>query len=68
MSVGLLINQSYKQTCAVCDWMSKALLAVLMGSIAITESVGRARAAAELSRMGYHAEAKRLMLESKENE
>ena len=52
MSVGLLINQSYKQTCAVCDWMSKALLAVLMGSIAITESVGRARAAAELSRMG----------------
>ena len=65
MSVGLLINQSYKQTCAVCDWMSKALLAVLMGCIAITESVGRARASAELSRMGYHAEAKRLMLENR---
>ena len=27
-----------------------------------TETVGRARAAAELTRMGYHVEAKRLML------
>ena len=29
------------------------------------ESMGRARAAAELSRLGYHEAAKRLMLESK---
>jgi len=30
------------------------------------ESVGRARAAAELSRQGYHAEARRLMLREDE--
>ena len=29
------------------------------------ESMGRARAAAELHRQGYHEEAKRLMLENK---
>ena len=65
MSVGLLINQGYKHTCAVCDWISKALTAVLGFSISITESAGRARAASELSRMGYHEEAKALMLEIK---
>tara|TARA_Y100001954_G_scaffold191254_1_gene205638 strand:- start:228 stop:371 length:144 start_codon:yes stop_codon:yes gene_type:complete len=31
--------------------------------IAITETAGRARAAAELTRQGYHKEAKALMLE-----
>jgi len=30
--------------------------------ISISESAGRARAASELSRMGYHQEAKALML------
>ena len=29
------------------------------------ESMGKARAAAELARLGYHEEAKRLMLENK---
>ena len=65
MSVGLLINQSYKHTCTVCDWLSKACTALLITSIAITEASGRARAASELSRMGYHAEAKKLMLENR---
>ena len=32
------------------------------------ESVGRARAAAELSRQGYHAEAKSLMLQGGKSE
>ena len=63
MSVGLLINQSYKHTCAVCDWIRAAVTAVLVTCISVTESAGRARAAAELSRMGYHAEAKKLMME-----
>ena len=65
MSVGLLINQGYKHTCAVCDWISKALTGLLILCISVTESAGRARAASELSRMGYHAEAKKLMREIK---
>ena len=40
----------------------KVLLSVLMGIIAFGESAGRARAAAELSRQGFHEEAKALML------
>ena len=43
--------------------LSKALVATWIGLVALGESAGRARAAAELSRMGYHAEAKRLMTE-----
>jgi len=35
--------------------------------ISFFESVGRARAAAELSRQGYHKEAKALMLKEYEN-
>lgn len=38
---------------------------ILVGMIAIGESAGRARAAAELHRMGYHEEAKYLMLNTK---
>jgi hypothetical protein len=42
--------------------IGKFLVAFAMGVWAFGESAGRARAAAELSRQGYHAEAKRLML------
>jgi len=42
-----------------------ALKAFGRGTYNFLESAGRARAAAELSRQGYHEEAKRLMLESK---
>jgi len=42
--------------------IGKALMAVFIGIIAFGESAGRARAAAELSRQGYHEEAKRLIL------
>ena len=41
---------------------SKALLSIAASVSVYTETVGRARAAAELTRMGYHVEAKRLML------
>ena len=37
-------------------------IGIFVGMIALGESAGRARAAAELSRQGYHEEAKRLML------
>ena len=42
--------------------IGKGLMAVFIGIIAFGESAGRARAAAELSRQGYHEEAKRLIL------
>ena len=42
--------------------LGKGFLAVFMGMVALGESAGRARAAAELSRMGYQDEAKALML------
>ena len=45
--------------------IGKYAVAFAMGVWAFGESAGRARAAAELSRQGYHEEAKRLMLESK---
>jgi len=37
-------------------------IGIFVGMIAMGETAGRARAAAELSRQGYHEEAKRLML------
>ena len=42
--------------------IGKVLMTVFVGIIAFGESAGRARAAAELSRQGYHEEAKRLIL------
>ena len=51
--------------CTFCGAVKKAALTALMGMIAFGESAGRARAAAELSRMGMHDEAKALMLGDK---
>ena len=42
--------------------IGKGLMAVFIGIIAFGESAGRARAAAELARMGYQDEARALML------
>ena len=42
--------------------LGKVLLGMFMAIVAFGESAGRARAAAELSRMGYQDEAKALML------
>ena len=41
------------------------LTTIFVGMIAMGESAGRARAAAELSRQGFHDEAKALMLEKR---
>ena len=57
----------YNITCKVCDVIRKAVVAFFIGIIAMGESAGRARAAAELSRQGYYKEAKALMLR-KDNE
>ena len=45
--------------------LGKWTVAIAMTIWAFGESAGRARAAAELSRQGFHKEAKALMLESK---
>lgn len=42
--------------------LAKIIVAIGMGLWAFGESAGRARAAAELSRQGYHEEARNLML------
>jgi len=46
--------------------LGKGFMAVFIGIIAFGESAGRARAAAELSRQGYHEEARNLMLRKDE--
>ena len=46
--------------------IGKGFIAVFIGIIAFGESAGRARAAAELSRQGYHEEARNLMLRKHE--
>ena len=42
--------------------LAKIIVAIGMGLWAFGESAGRARAAAELSRQGFHQEARNLML------
>jgi len=53
----------YNITCKICSVIRKALVTAFVTIIAFGESAGRARAAAELSRQGYHDEANALMLE-----
>jgi hypothetical protein len=52
----------YNITCKICTVIRNALVAFFVGIIALGESAGRARAAAELHRQGYTEEAKNLML------
>ena len=48
--------------CTFCDTVKTFAIAAFISFIAFGESAGRARAAAELSRMGLHKEAKELIL------
>lgn len=72
-------NTLYTYTCNFCDavasavassykWIGKMSVVALTAMIAFTENAGRARAASELSRQGYHEEAKALMMEIKGNQ
>ena len=49
--------------CTICQAVKTMAIAAFISFIAFGESAGRARAAAELSRMGLHNEAKALMLD-----
>ena len=67
MTVATISNTTWNYTCKICSKVRKILGISLVGLIAFGESAGRARAASELSRMGYHDEAKALMLSQKDH-
>jgi hypothetical protein len=48
--------------CAFCAAVSKSAKATFTKFMAATETIGTARAATELARLGYHKEARALML------
>ena len=66
MTVATMTNTTWTYTCKICNVISKALGVFLVTMIALGESAGRARAASELSRQGYHDEAKALMTSPKD--
>jgi hypothetical protein len=63
MSTLTLAQSTWTYTCKFCEVIRNAFYVAFVGLIAFGESAGRARAASELSRQGYHAEAKALMLD-----
>ena len=66
MTVATMTNTTWTYTCKICKILRTALSVAFVGLIAFGESAGRARAAAELSRQGFHKEARALMLSPKE--
>ena len=66
MTVATMTSTTWTYTCKICKMIRTALSVAFVGMIAFGESAGRARAAAELSRQGYHDEAKALMLSPKD--
>lgn len=62
MSLGVAIHNSYEFTCEICTKLRSVLLTGLVAMVAFSEAAGRARAANSLAQMGYHEEAKSLML------
>lgn len=66
MTVATITNTTWTITCEACKIVRNILVGIWVGMMAAGESAGRARAARELSRQGYHAEAKALMLAPRE--
>tara|TARA_Y100000389_G_C17388502_1_gene478469 strand:+ start:435 stop:641 length:207 start_codon:yes stop_codon:yes gene_type:complete len=58
-----LRSTTWDFTCKTCAVIRNVLLGMWIAMIAFGESAGRARAAAELSRQGYHEQARNLMLD-----
>jgi hypothetical protein len=63
MSIGLTLRVAYKETCEICDTIAKFTKSVFKSIFDVTESIGYAVAASRLANMGYHEEAKALMIE-----
>lgn len=53
--------------CAICASIAKFASKTFTKIMDTCDSIGRARAAAQLAQMGYHKEAKALMLKEAEN-
>ena len=66
MTVATMTNTTWTYTCKICKVLRTALSVAFVGLIALGESAGRARAASELSRQGYHDEARALMTSPKD--
>ena len=66
MTVATMTNTTWTYTCKICKTIRTALSIAFVGLIAFGESAGRARAASELSRQGFHKEARALMLSPRE--
>ena len=66
MSIGLVINYTYKSTCEICEVISNFASKTFTNMINTFEVVGTAKAASQLAAQGYHKEAKALMLHLKE--
>ena len=56
-----LTQTTWNATCGICASVRNVLIAFWLGAIAMGETAGRARAATELARQGYHKEAKALL-------
>ena len=67
MTVATISNTTWNYTCKICSVIRNAFAVFFVGLIAFGESAGRARAASELSRQGYHDEARALMLGPKDH-
>ena len=66
MSIGLVINYTYKSTSEICEVISNFASKTFTNMIHTFEVVGTAKAASQLAAQGYHKEAKALMLHLKE--
>ena len=64
MSIGLTLRVAYKETCEICDKIANLTSVIFDKIITTFETLGTARAASQLAQMGYHEEAKYLMLEA----
>jgi hypothetical protein len=65
MSIGLVLKHTYDGTCEICEKIAAFSKKVIYKIHRITLTAGYAKAASELARQGYHAEAKALMMELK---
>ena len=66
MTVGQAIQYTYDETCELCEKVALFIKKISSEFNRFFTRVGYARAASELARQGYYAEAKALMTE-KEN-
>lgn len=63
MSIGLVLNYTYKSTCEICEVISKFASKTFNKMIAHFEIIGTAKAASQLAAQGHLEESKALMLQ-----